>query len=63
MQITVKLATREGAAHISGIQAGFTLLAKRGELTLRVQDVRQGSPLPGKRCWKRRSTAARWCSI
>ena len=44
-------------------KAGFTLLAKRGELTLRVQDVRQGSPLPGKRCWKRRSTAARWCSI
>ena len=45
MQVTVKLATREGAAHISGILAGFTLLAKRGELTLRVQDERQGSPL------------------
>ena len=44
MQVTVKLATREGAAHISGILAGFTLLAKRGELTLRVQDARQGSP-------------------
>ena len=40
MQITVKLATREGAAHISGILAGFTLPAKRGELTLRAQDVR-----------------------
>ena len=37
MQVTVKLATREGAAHISGILAGFTLLAKRGELTLRVR--------------------------
>ena len=34
MQVTVKLATREGAAHISGILAGFTLLAKRGELKL-----------------------------
>ena len=45
MQVTVKLATREGAAHISGILAGFTLLAKRRELTLRVQDARQGSPL------------------
>ena len=45
MQVTIKLATREGAAHVSGILAGFTLLAKRGELTLRVQDVRQGSPL------------------
>ena len=45
MQVTIKLATREGAAHISGILAGFTLLAKRGELTLRVQDERQGSPL------------------
>ena len=44
MQVTVKLATREGAAHISGILAGFTLLAKRGELTLQVQDARQGSP-------------------
>lgn len=44
MQVTVKLATREGAAHISGILAGFTLLAKRGELTLRVLDARQGSP-------------------
>jgi ABC-type multidrug transport system fused ATPase/permease subunit len=30
---------------ISGILAGFTLLAKRGKLTLRVQDVRQGNPL------------------
>lgn len=40
MQVTVKLATREGAAHISGILAGFILLAKCGELTLRVQDVR-----------------------
>ena len=45
MEVTVKLTTREGAAHISGILAGFTLLAKRGELTLRVQDERQGSPL------------------
>ena len=45
MQVTVKLATREGAAHISGILAGFTLLAKRGELTLRVLDARQGSPI------------------
>ena len=63
MQVTVKLATREGAAHISGILAGFTLLAKRGELTLRVLDARQGSPLAGKRCWKPRSMAARWCSI
>ena len=45
MEVTVKLATREGAAHVSGILAGFTLLAKRGELTLRVQDERQGSPL------------------
>jgi len=45
MQVTVKLSSREGAAHISGILAGFTLLAKRGELTLRVQDVRQGNPL------------------
>ena len=45
MQVTVKLSTREGAAHISGILAGFTLLAKRGELTLRVQDARQGNPL------------------
>ena len=44
MQVTVKLSSREGAAHISGILAGFTLLAKRGELTLRVQDVRQGNP-------------------
>ena len=45
MEVAVKLATREGAAHVSGILAGFTLLAKRGELTLRVQDERQGSPL------------------
>ena len=45
MQVTVKLSAREGAAHVSGILAGFTLLAKRGELTLRVQDERQGSPL------------------
>ena len=45
MQVTIKLATREGAAHISGILAGYTLLAKRGKLTLRVQDERQGSPL------------------
>ena len=45
MEVTVKLATREGAAHISGILAGFILLAKRGELTLRVQDERQGSPI------------------
>lgn len=45
MQVTIKLATREGAAHVSGILAGFTLLAKRGELTLQVQDVRQGNPL------------------
>ena len=45
MQVTVKLSSREGAAHVSGILAGFTLLAKRGELTLRVQDVRQGNPL------------------
>ena len=45
MQVTIKLATREGAAHVSGILAGFTLLAKRGELTLRVQDERQGSPI------------------
>ena len=45
MEVTVKLATREGAAHVSGILAGFTLLAKRGELTLRVQDERQGSPI------------------
>ena len=45
MKVTVKLATREGAAHISGILAGFTLLAKRGELTLRVLDARQGSPI------------------
>lgn len=45
MQVTVKLATREGAAHISGILAGFTLLAKRGEVTLRVLDARQGSPI------------------
>ena len=45
MQVTVKLSSREGAAHISGILAGFTLLAKRGKLTLRVQDVRQGNPL------------------
>ena len=45
MQVTVKLSSREGAAHISGILAGFTLLAKRGELTLRVQDERQGSPI------------------
>ena len=57
MQVTIKLATREGAAHISGILAGFTLLAKRGELTLRMQDERQGSPLHGRRCWKPRSTA------
>ena len=56
MEVTVKLATREGAAHISGILAGFILLAKRGELTLRVQDERQGRP-----CWKRKLTAARWC--
>ena len=55
MQVTVKLATREGAAHISGILAGFTLLAKRGELTLRVLD--------GRRCWKLKLTAARWCLI
>ena len=61
MQVTVKLSSREGAAHISGILAGFTLLAKRGKLTLRVQDVRQGNPLARKRCWKPRSTAARWC--
>ena len=61
MQVTVKLATREGAAHISGILAGFTLLAKRGELTLRVQDERQGSPLA--RCWKLKLTAAQWCLI
>ena len=40
MQVTVKLSSRDVAAHISGILAGFTLLAKRGELTLRVQDVR-----------------------
>ena len=39
MEVTVKLATREGAAHISGILAGFILLARRGELTLRVQDL------------------------
>ena len=45
MEVTVKLATREGAAHISGILAGFILLAKRGELTLQVQDERQGSPI------------------
>ena len=45
MEVTVKLATREGAAHISGILAGFILLARRGELTLRVQDERQGSPI------------------
>ena len=45
MQVTVKLSSREGAAHISGILAGFTMLAKRGELTLQVQDVRQGNPL------------------
>ena len=45
MQVTVKLATREGAAHISGILAGFILLAKCGELTLQVQDERQGSPI------------------
>ena len=45
MEVTVKLATREGAAHISGILAGFILLAKRGELTLRIQDERQGSPI------------------
>ena len=63
MQVTVKLATREGAAHISGILAGFTLLAKRGELTLRVLDARQGSPLPGRRCWKLKLTAAQWCLI
>ena len=49
MQVTIKLATREGAAHISGILAGFTLLAKRGELTLRVQDERQGSPIARER--------------
>ena len=36
MQVTIKLATREGAAHISGILDGLTLLAKRGEVTLRV---------------------------
>ena len=45
MQVTVKLSAREGAAHISGILAGFILLAKRGELTLQVQDERQGSPI------------------
>ena len=45
MQVTVKLSSRDGAAHVSGILAGFILLAKRGELTLRVQDVRQGNPL------------------
>ena len=45
MEVTVKLATREGAAHISGILAGFILLAKRGELTLRVLDARKGSPI------------------
>ena len=45
MEVTVKLATREGAAHISGILAGFILLAKCGELTLQVQDERQGSPI------------------
>ena len=33
MQVTVRLATREGAAHISGILAGYTQLAKRGEVT------------------------------
>ena len=44
MQVTVKLATREGAAHISGILAGFTLLAKRGELTLRVLDEEPAVP-------------------
>ena len=30
MQVTIKLATREGAAHISGILAGFTLLESAG---------------------------------
>ena len=63
MQVTVKLATREGAAHISGILAGFTLLAKRGELTLRVLDARRAAPLPGRRCWKLKLTAAQWCLI
>lgn len=53
MQVTIKLATREGAAHVSGILAGFTLLAKRGELTLRVQDERQDSPIARVRRWKR----------
>ena len=47
MQVTVKLATREGAAHISGILAGFTLLAKRGELTLRVLDAAGQPHCPG----------------
>ena len=45
MEVTVKLATREGAAHVSGILAGFILLARRGELTLRIQDEWQGSPI------------------
>ena len=38
MQVTVKLSAREGAAHVSGILAGFTLLAQSGELKLRVED-------------------------
>ena len=64
MQVTVKLATREGAAHISGILAGFTLLAKRGELTLRVLDARQGtatSTTTRRRC-RRCSAGQMWCS-
>ena len=45
MQVTVKLSSREGAAHVSGILAGFTLLAKRGELTLRVHVLVSSKPL------------------
>ena len=39
MQVTIKLATREGAAHVSGILAGFTLLAERYPDNLRFADV------------------------
>ena len=39
MEVTVKLATREGAAHNSGVVAGFILLAQRGE-------INAGFPMP-----------------
>ena len=39
MQVTIKLTTREGAAHVSGILAGFTLLAECYPDNLRFADV------------------------